>query len=386
MNPASPKKIYLDYSATTPVDPLVVEAMLPYFTEQFGNPSSVHRYGREGRAVVEAARATLAEMLHVRESEIFFVSGGTEANNLAVCGVARQNHQRGKHLITSPLEHPSVYNTFRRLEKEGYEVTWLKVDRFGRVRSEDLEAAIRPDTVLVSLMYGNNEVGSLSPLDEIARITREAGVCLHCDAVQAFGKLPIDLSRFPIDLLSFSAHKIYGPKGIGGLFIRKGVPFRPLFSGGNQERGRRPGTENTPAIAGFAKAAQLCREQMEEEHERIGELRNFLQRLITEQIDNVLVNGHPTERLYHLLNVSFLGCDSEMLLLHLDMAGVAVSSGSACSSGAVEPSRVLREMGLGNKAARAGLRFSLGRFTTKEEIEQAFEILKDVVARVRGMG
>ncbi|RMI00133.1 MAG: cysteine desulfurase [Calditrichaeota bacterium] len=376
------KRIYLDYGATTPVDPRVVEAMLPYFTETFGNPSSIHAFGREARTALEQARMTLARWLGARESEICFVSGGTEANNLALQGAAHQYRQKGHHIITTPVEHKGVLKTCQMLEKEGFQVTYLPVDEHGRVDPEAVREALRPETILVSIIHGNNEIGTLNPIAEIGRITREAGVLFHTDAVQSFGKVPIQVEKMHIDLLSLSGHKIYGPKGVGALYIRRGIALRPLLHGGSHENNRRAGTENLPGIVGLAKAAELIHKEMDTLARQVGELRDYLREQLVQRFE-VRINGHPTERLYNNLNVSFIGCDAHALLLNLDMRGIAVSTGSACSSGTVEPSEVLKALGLSDALATSAIRFTLGRHTTREEIDATVEALEEIVPRLQ---
>ena len=377
------RRVYLDYSATTPAAPEVVEAMLPYFTETFGNPSSIHQYGRQARKAVEEARATLDRLLGVSESEVIFVSGGTEADNLAVKGVALANQHRGKHIITSRVEHKAVLNSCKTLEKMGFEVTYLSVDRYGRVNPDQVREHLRRDTILISIIYANNEVGTINPMKEIGAIAREAGVPFHSDAVQAFGKIPVSVQEAGIDLLSFSSHKIYGPKGVGALYVRRGTPLWPLQHGGGHEKGRRAGTENVPAIVGLAAAAALAFQNMDEEARRIGELRDYFWQRIQAEIPEAVLNGHPTQRLYHNVHVSFPGCDSDTLLVALDMAGIAASSGSACDSGVVEPSHVLQAMGTSREVGRSALRFTLGRSTTREDLDYTVERLREIVERTR---
>jgi len=372
--------VYLDHSATTPVDTAVTEAMLPYFSHLYGNPSSIHRFGREAHIALEDARAMMAGFINARESEIFFVSGGTEADNLAIQGVAYHQRRRGNHIITTGVEHPAVLNTCKALEKDGFEVSYLKVDEYGRVDPETLQEAIRPETILVSAIHANNEVGTLNPIAEIGKIAREAGACFHTDAVQSFGKIPLDIQELSVDLLSISAHKIYGPKGIGALYVRRGTQMDKMFYGGHHEKNRRAGTENIPGIVGLAKAAELAYRNMEKNARRIGELRDYFQSQLLSKFKDIIINGHPSERLYNILNVSFAGCESETLLLQLDMKGIAVSSGSACSSGSIEPSHVLRAMGLSRKVVKSAIRFSLGKDNTREEIDYVLEKLEESIS------
>lgn len=374
------EQIYLDHSATTPVDSRVVEAMLPCFSDIYGNPSSLHYAGRAAREAVEQARAAIAEILNTRESEIYFVSGGTEADNLAIQGVAFQNRQKGDHIITSQVEHPAVMNTCRFLEKQGFSVTYLSVDQYGQVDPDAVKQAIRKETILVSIIHANNEVGTINPIAEIGKIAREAGVYFHTDAVQSFGKIPLDMQSLPVDMLSVSGHKIYGPKGIGMLYVRRGINFRSLTFGGSQERKRRPGTENVAAIVGLGAAAQLIHREMAQHREKVGALRDDFQSRLTERFPGVKINGHPQQRLYNILNVSFPAIDNETLLLRLDMAGIAVSTGSACSSGSIEPSHVLRAMGISARQAKSSIRFSFGKDNTPEEVEQVLEVLSSILS------
>lgn len=375
--------VYLDHSATTPVDTEVIEAMLPYFSRLYGNASSIHRFGREAHIALEDARATIAGIINARESEIFFVSGGTEADNLAIQGVAHHQGRRGNHIITTGVEHPAVLSTCKALGKKGFEVTYLKVDEYGRLDPAALREAMRPDTILVSAIHANNEVGTLNPIAEIGKIAREAGVCFHTDAVQSFGKIPIDVQELNVDLLSISGHKIYGPKGVGALYIRRGTQMDKMFHGGHHEKNRRAGTENIPGIVGLAKAAELARRNMEKNARQIGELRDYFQSQLQSKFNDIKINGHPGERLYNILNVSFAGCESETLLLRLDMQGIAVSSGSACSSGSIEPSHVLQAMGLPRKVVKSAIRFSLGKDNTREEIDYVLEKLEESINLLR---
>ncbi len=372
--------IYLDHSATTPVDSRVVEAMLPCFSDIYGNPSSLHYAGRAAREAVEQARAAIAEILNARESEIYFVSGGTEADNLAIQGVAFQNRQKGDHIITTQVEHPAVLNTCRFLEKQGFSVTYLNVDQYGQVDPDAVKQAIRKETILISIIHANNEVGTINPLKEIGKIAREAGVYFHTDAVQSFGKIPLDMQSLPVDMLSVSGHKIYGPKGIGILYVRRGVDYRALAYGGSQERKRRPGTENVPAIVGLGAAARLMHREMSQHREKVGALRDEFQSRLTARFPGVKINGHPQQRLYNILNVSFPAIDNETLLLRLDMAGIAVSTGSACSSGSIEPSHVLRAMGIPARQAKSSIRFSFGKDNTPREVERVVEVLASILS------
>lgn len=375
--------IYLDYASTTPVDPRVAASMAPFLSERFGNASSVHRYGQDAREAVDGARQTIAAAIGARDAEeIVFLSGATEADNFALIGAALAKEERGRHLIVSAVEHHAVLEPARFLESRGFALTLLPVDGVGRVDPDAVRAALRPDTTVVSVMHGNNELGTLQPIAEIGRITREAGVTLHCDAAQSFGILPLDVGTLGVDLLSMSAHKRYGPKGVGALYIRKGTRLVRLLHGGSHERNRRAGTHNTPGIVGFGEATRLALEAIEGEAPGIAALRDRLIKGL-QSLDGARLNGHPSERLPGIVNVSFRGADSESLLLALDLQGIAASSGSACTSGSLEPSHVLSAIGLPPEVAAGTLRFSLGRWTSEEEITQVLEILPKVIESVR---
>ncbi len=375
-------RIYLDYAATTPTDPRVLEAMRPYFTEVFGNASSVHTFGQEARTAVDRARRVLAEALGCQPSEVVFTSGATEADNWAVVGVALAHEDRGRHLVVSSVEHRAVLEPARWLASRGWEVTFLPVDRFGQVDPEDVRRALREDTVLVSVMHANNEVGTLQPVAEVARVARERGVLVHTDATQTFGALPVRVDELGVDLLSASGHKRYGPKGVGLLYVRRGTRVEPLLRGGAHERGRRAGTENVPGIVGFARAVELALAEREAEQARVAALRDRLLRGLLE-VDGAYVNGHPTERLPNNAHLSFEGVDSESLLLALDLRGLAASSGSACTAGSLEPSHVLRAMGLPPERVEGAVRFSLGRWTTEAEVDTAVALVREAVCHLR---
>jgi cysteine desulfurase len=377
-------RVYLDHNATTPLDPEVLAAMTPFLEEGFGNPSSLHAWGREARQALERARATIARALGTADKDtVVFTSGGTEADNLALMGVALAQEERGRHVILSSVEHHAVLNAAAHLGRQGFEVTRLGVDSQGLLDPDDVRRAIRPDTVLVSLMYGNNETGVLFPIASVGRICRERGVTFHIDAVQSFGKLPLDVETLCVDLLSLSGHKTHGPKGIGALFIRRGTRMQPLLHGGAQERSRRAGTENVAAAVGLARATELSLQDQVGEARRMADLRDRLERGVMAALPGVLRNGHPTERLPHTTNLAFAGVEAESLILALDLAGIGASSGAACSSGSLEPSHVLAAMGLPRERVLSSVRFSLGRTTTREEIEHVLEILPPVVARMR---
>lgn len=378
-------KVYLDHNATAPLDPQVLEAMMPYLREEFGNASSIHQWGRRARAALEDSRAKIATLLGAEKDCVVFTGGGTEADNLAIKGVAWANQEKGKHIVTSTVEHHAVLHTCEFLAKQGFEITFLPVDGKGRLDPEDLRKAIRPDTILITLMHANNETGILSPLREFGQIAREKKVFFHTDAIQTFCKVPLNVEEDHVDLLSLSAHKIYGPKGVGALYIRKGTKMVAILHGGSQQRKRRPGTENVAGAVGFARAAELLFADQEKEGDRLAALRDQLQRNLAEKIPQVLLNGDPDHRLPGTLNMSFKFVEGESLILSLDMEGIAVSSGSACTSGSLEPSHVLLAMGIPHEVCHGSLRFSLGRGTTKEQIDYVLEVLPRIVARLRTM-
>jgi cysteine desulfurase len=363
-------RIYLDYAATTPVHPEVAKAMLPYFSDVFGNPSAIYSYGQEAAAALEEARAKVAGLIGSRSEEIVFTSGGTEADNMALIGVARANRNRGNHVITTAIEHHAIIETARFLEKDGFKVTYLGVDDQGIVDPDDVRRAITDETVLVSVMLANNELGTIQPLAEISQATRQAGVYLHTDAVQAVGRIPVNVDELGVDLLSMSAHKLYGPKGVGALYIRKGVRMEPITHGGGQERGRRSGTQNVAGIVGLSRAA---------------ELRDRLIQGILEGIDHSYLNGHPVKRLPNNANLSFDFVEGESMCLNLDLKGICASTGSACSSSSLEPSHVLLAMGVPSQLAHGSLRFTLGKWTAPEDIDCVLEVLPLIVAKLRAM-
>jgi cysteine desulfurase len=375
------RQVYLDHNASTPVHPEVVAAMMPYFSERFGNPSSVHGFGREARDGVEAAREQIAGFLRAGKDEVVFTSGGTESDNFAIKGVAAAR-ARG-HLVTSRIEHHAVLRTCQALERQGFEVTYLPVDGYGMVDPDDVRRAIRPETVLVSIMHANSEVGTVQPVAAIGQITREREIPFHVDAVQTFGKLPLDVDAFGIDLLSFSGHKIYGPKGVAGLYVRKGTRMSAVQHGGAHERRRRAGTENVPGIVGLGQAVVLRARDMAEEAERLRALRDRLWDEVRARVPDVRLNGHPTARLPGTCNLSFRHVESESIVLGLDLKGVAVSAGSACTSGNVEPSYVLVAMGVPLPWAMGAVRCSLGRSTAAEDIDYMVECVRSVVAKLR---
>jgi cysteine desulfurase len=381
------RKVYLDHSATTPVDPRVVEAMLPYLTEKFGNASSVHLFGQEARAAADRARRQVAALIGARANEIVFTSGGTEANNLAVRGVSEAAETR--HIITSAIEHPSVRGAIESLEKRGWSVTRLPVYEDGIVRVEDVRSALRPDTVLLSVMMANNEIGTIQPIRQIGELVKEERehgnphLWFHTDAVQAAGRLPIEVQSLGCDLLSISAHKIYAPKGAGALFVRRGVRLTPQQVGGHQERERRAGTESIANIVAFGAAAELASREMSERNEHTRRLRDRFERTVEQSIDDIAFNGDREQRLPHLSNISFRFIEGEGLLIHLDMQGVAVSTGSACSSGTLEPSPVIRALGRNEELARGAIRFSFGKDNSDDDVDYSLPALQRAVESLR---
>lgn len=379
------RRVYLDHSATTPVRPEVAQLVSKYFLETFGNPSSVHGFGREARKGVENAREQIANLIKAKPEEIFFNSGGTEADNMAVIGAAMANQTKGKHIITTQIEHHAVLDSCKFLQRQGFDVTFLPVNADATIDLEKLKATIRDDTILITMMHVNNEVGTILPIKEVGQIAKEKGIIFHVDAVQSFGKLPIDVNEMNIDLLSASGHKLYAPKGIGCLYLRKGTKIAPMFFGGSQERKRRPGTVNAPGIVGFGLAAELAGKEMEEEIAKLTALRDKLIDGILERIPDVKLNGHRTQRLPGHVNFSFRYIEGESLLLMLDMKGIGASSGSACTSGSLDPSHVLLAMGLPHEVAHGSLRMTLGRDNTEEDIDYVLEVLPEIVEKLRSM-
>ena len=375
------RRVYLDHNASTPVHPEVVAEMLPYFGEVFGNPSSVHGFGRAAREAVDVARDRVATFLRVRPEEVVFTSGGTESDNFGVKGLA---WARGRgHLITSKIEHHAVLRTGQALEAQGFTVTYLPVDGTGMVDPDDVRRALRPDTIAISIMHANSEVGTIQPVRAIGAIAREAGVPFHVDAVQTFGKVEVDVDAFNIDLMSFSGHKIYGPKGVAGLYIRRGTKLVSVQHGGEHERRRRAGTENVPGIVGFGKAVEVRGREMKDEAVRLTALRDRLWHGIRDRVPDVCLNGHPTERVPGTANIAYKNVESESIVLGLDLKGIAVSAGSACTSGSVEPSYVLVAMGVAVEWAMGAVRTSLGRSTTAEDIDYVVESVEPVVRKLR---
>ena len=380
-----PEVIYFDNNATTRLAPEALEAMQPYLTEFYGNPSSIHRFGQEVKKVVEEAREQVARLMNAHPREIVFTGSGTEANNLAIKGAASLLQKNGRHLITSSIEHPAVLKTCQYLEKVGFQVTYLPVDRYGMVDPEEVRKSITPETILITLMHSNNEVGTIQPVQEISQIARAHGILFHTDAIQSIGKIPVDVRSLGVDFLSISAHKIYGPKGVGALFIKEGTLIEPLHHGGHHELNRRAGTENVSGIVGFGKASELALEELLKNPERAKPLRDYFWEKIQQGIDHVHLNGHPTKRLPNTLNVTFEFIEGESLVINLDLFGIATSTGSACTSGALEPSHVLLAMGVPVLQAQGSLRLSIGRDTTQEEVDQTVEVLKETVHRLRSM-
>jgi cysteine desulfurase len=377
--------IYLDHAATTPVRPEVAEAMQPYLSGRFGNPSSIHAAGRQARAAMDEARDSVAAALHADYGEICFTSGGTEADNLALIGTMFAAPENRNHLVVSAVEHHAVLHAARFLESRGYGVTWLGVDREGFVDGDALAEAVTDRTALVSIMHGNNEIGTVQDVARFARVAHDRGALFHTDAVQTLGFLPLHVRGIDCDLLSVSAHKVYGPKGVGTLYVRTGVKLSPILFGGAQERERRPGTENTAGIAGFGAAIQLSQGEREGEAARLAELRDRFAESMLNAIPDARLNGPKgSRRLPHIVNISISGCEGSALLMNLDRAGICASSGSACSSGSIEPSHVLKAIGLPDDLAASGIRFSLGRGTTAEQLDATVEALRSIVSRIRG--
>ena len=389
------KRVYLDYNATTPVEPEVLDAMLPYFSAEFGNAASIHTPGQKARAAVETAREQVAALIGARPQEIVFTSGGTESDNHAIFGVVAQpllavrpsatTALSSPHVVTTAIEHEAVLNACQAVEKQGVAVTYLLVNREGQIDLNELRNSLRPETVLITIMHANNELGTLQPLEEIGRIAKEADVYFHTDAVQSAGKIPIDVNKLQVDLLSLSGHKFYGPKGIGALYIRGGTHLRQLLYGGHHQRGFRPGTENVAGIVGLGKATEIARNSLHDDARNISALRDKLQQGLLDRVPQSRVNGAAAPRTPNTTNLVFPGLEGEALLIALDLKGLACSTGAACSSGAVEPSHVLTAIGLSPEEARASLRFSLGRHTTNEEIDIALQLVPAAVEQLRDL-
>ncbi|HUW23857.1 MAG TPA: cysteine desulfurase NifS [bacterium] len=380
------KRIYLDHAATTPVHPQVAEAMVPYFSKDFGNPSTLYSYGREAKGALEEARAKVARLIGAKQpEEIVFTSGGTEADNFALCGIAWANQKKGNHIITTSIEHHAVINACKFLEKRGFKVTYLSVDKNGLVDPLEVTKAITDGTILVSVMHANNEIGTVEPIEEIAEIAKEKGIYFHTDAVQTVGHLPTDVDKFKVDLLAMSAHKLYGPKGVGALYIRKGTKIVPFLYGGEQENKRRASTENVAGIVGFGEACSLAQKDMAEEEKSLTYLRDKLIEDILKRIKHSRLNGHPKKRLPGNVNVSVEGVEGESMLLNLDLAGVCASSGSACTSSILEPSHVLKAIGISPEVAHSSLRFTLGKENNEEDVNYVLKVLPEIVEKLRSM-
>ncbi|MEM5790483.1 MAG: cysteine desulfurase NifS [Candidatus Aenigmatarchaeota archaeon] len=375
-------KVYMDYAATTPVDPRVLKAMLPYFSKKFGNTMSLYSIGREAKKALEDSREKIASLINANPSEIIFTGSATESNNLAIKGVAFANKERGKHIIISSIEHHCVLNSVEWLKKQGFEVSYLKVDKFGLIDLNELESLIRKDTILVSVMHANNEIGTIEPIKEIGKICSEHGIYFHTDAAQSFGKILIDVEKFNVDLLTASSHKIYGPKGVGCLFIREGVKIEPLLHGGGHEFGLRSSTVNVAGIVGFAEAVEIARKEMKKESNRLNKLRKKLEKGVL-KIEKSHLNGHPEKRLPNISNFWFDFIEGEALIMYLDQKGISASTGSACSSESLEPSHVLLAIGLKPHQAHGSLRLSIGRFTKEKEIDYVLKVLPKVVEKLR---
>ncbi len=375
------RQVYMDHSATTPVDPLVVEAMLPFFSEKFGNPSSLYTIGRQARRAIEESRQKVADLIGAKKEEIIFTGSGTESDNLAIKGIAYRNRKKGDHIITSSIEHHAVLHTCKYLETQGFKVTYMPVDKEGLVNPKDVEKAITSQTILITIMHANNEIGTIQPIEEIGKIAKEKNIPLHTDAVQTAGKIPVNVDTLGVSLLSMSAHKIYGPKGVGALYLRKGTFVEPQLHGGGHERNLRSSTENVPGIVGFGKACELAKEHLPEEA-KLADLRDRLVKGLLEIKDSYL-NGHPVKRLPNNANVRFSYIEGESMILNLDMKGVAASTGSACSSTSLEPSHVLMAIGLKPEEAHGSLRLTLGRGNTQEDVDYVVSVLPEIVNKLR---
>lgn len=378
-------RIYLDNAATTRVTEPVAQAMLPFLTEVYGNPSSIHSFGREARRAVEAARTQVANAIGAQNNEIYFTAGGTEADNWAIRGAAHARKDKGRHIITSSIEHHASLHACESLEKEGFELTYLPVDEYGMISVGQLEAAIRPDTILITLIAANNEIGTIQPVEEIGKLARDKRILFHADAVQAVGKIPVNVDAWGVDMLSLSAHKFHGPKGVGALYIRSGTRINPLIVGGAQERAQRAGTENVACIVGLGVAIERATKALEHNNAVIAELRDRLEQKILDRVSDVKLNGHPTQRVSNITNLSFRYIEGESILLNLDMKGVAASTGSACASGSLDPSHVMLAIGLSHERAHGSVRFSFSEENTTDEVDRAVEIVKEAVERLRAM-
>ncbi len=379
------KSIYLDNAATTKLDDEVLQEMMPYLRENYGNASSIYKLGRESRKAVEDAREKIAKILNCKPNEIYFTAGGSESDNTAIKGIAKANKEKGNHIITSKIEHPAVLETCKQLEKEGFEITYVSVDENGIVNLDELKKSIKPTTILITIMFANNEIGTIQPIEKIGKIAKENNIYFHTDAVQAVGNIEIDVEKLNIDSLSLSGHKFYGPKGIGALYVRTGIKFEKFISGGHQERNKRAGTENVAGIVGMGKAIELAYSNLDEHNKKIKELRDYYVEQVKEKIPYIKINGHIEKRLPGNSNISFRFIEGESLLLNLDLKGICASSGSACTSGSLDPSHVLLAIGLPHEIAHGSLRISIGKYNTKEEIDYLIESLVEIVNRLREM-
>lgn len=379
------KEVYFDNSATTKLDKEVLKEMMPYLKEHYGNASSIYKIGRQSKEAIEEAREKVAKVLNCETDEIYFTAGGSESDNTAIRGIAYKYQNKGKHIITSKIEHPAVLDTCRQLEKEGYEVTYLNVKNDGIIDLEELKQAIKPETILITIMFANNEIGTIQPIKEIGKIAKEHNIIFHTDAVQAVGSELIDVKNMNIDALSMSAHKFYGPKGIGVLYVRKNVEFQKFINGGHQERNKRAGTENVPAIVGLGKAIEIAYKNLNEHTDKIRKLRDYYISEVQKRIPDITINGNMEERLPGNSNISFKNVDGESLLINLDLKGIYASSGSACTSGSLDPSHVLIAIGLSNELARSSLRVTIGKYNTKEEVDYLLENLEQVVKKIRNI-
>ena len=379
------KNIYFDNAATTKLDDEVLKEMLPYLKDNYGNPSSIYKLGREARKAIEDSREKIAKVLNCKANEIYFTVGGSESDNTAIKGIAKANKKRGNHIITSKIEHPAVLETCKQLEKEGFEITYISVDEKGIVDLEELKKSIKPTTILITIMFANNEIGTIQPIEEIGKIAKGNNIYFHTDSVQAFGSIKIDVQKLNIDSLSLSGHKFYGPKGVGALYVKTGVPFEKFISGGHQERNKRAGTENVAGIVGIGKAIELAYENLDEYNKKIKELRDYYVKQVEEKIPYIKINGDMEKRLPGNSNISFRFIEGEGLLLNLDLKGICASSGSACTSGSLDPSHVLLAIGLPHEIAHGSLRVSIGKYNTKEEIDYLIENLMEIVTRLREM-
>lgn len=379
------KNIYFDNAATTKLDDEVLKEMLPYLKDNYGNPSSIYKLGREARKAIEDSREKIAKVLNCKANEIYFTAGGSESDNTAIKGIAKANKKRGNHIITSKIEHPAVLETCKQLEKEGFEITYISVDEKGIVDLEELKKSIKPTTILITIMFANNEIGTIQPIEEIGKIAKGNNIYFHTDSVQAVGSIKIDVQKLNIDSLSLSGHKFYGSKGVGALYVKTGVPFEKFISGGHQERNKRAGTENVAGIVGIGKAIELAYENLDEYNKKIKELRDYYVKQVEEKIPYIKINGDMEKRLPGNSNISFRFIEGEGLLLNLDLKGICASSGSACTSGSLEPSHVLLAIGLPHEIAHGSLRVSIGKYNTKEEIDYLIENLMEIVTRLREM-